>query len=199
MKKIVISWLVCVLGLVALFAWVGKDIFPSTPASSENVAPSLVKGEFSLQDGNGKTVTDKDFRGKYTLVFFGFTHCPDICPTTLLLVQNTLGKLGETGKKVQPIFITTDPERDTPKVASDYASHFGNTIGLSGSEAQIKAAADSFKAYYSKVPMSDPSMGYMINHSGFLYLMGPDGKFVTHFAHDIAPTELESALRKYIK
>lgn len=198
MKKIVISWLVCVLGLVALLAWVGKDIFP--PLSSRGMdAPSLVKAEFTLQNSAGKTVTEKDFRGKYMLVFFGFTHCPDICPTTLLLIQNTLGKLGDAGKKVQPIFITVDPERDTPKRAEEYASHFGTTLGLSGTPEQIKRTADNFKVYYSKVEMSDPSMGYMMNHSGFVYLIGPDGKLITHYAYDVPPNELEASLRKYVR
>jgi cytochrome oxidase Cu insertion factor (SCO1/SenC/PrrC family) len=197
MKKIVITWFVCVLGLVALFAWLGNDILP-TNRTQTAVPSALINAAFTLESADGKTVTEKDFRGRYMMVFFGFTHCPDICPTTLLLVQNALGKLGAVGEKVQPILITVDPERDTPTSLGEYVSHFGNTIGLSGTPEQIKTAADNFKVYYSKVEMSDPSMGYMMNHSGFLYLIGPDGKYVSHFAYDVSGSELEASLRKYI-
>ncbi len=199
MKKIVLSWLVCVLALVALLAWVGRDILPAGDGQPSDTIP-IVKGAFSLQSPTGATVTEQDFKGRYMLVFFGFTHCPDICPTTLLLLQNVVAKLGEDGKKLQPIFITVDPERDTPALVGDYVSHFGNgVVGLSGTPAQVKAAADNFKVYFSKVEMSDPSMGYMINHSGFIYLLGPDGQYLSHFAHDVSESDLEAGLRKFVR
>lgn len=198
MKKIVISWFVCVLGLVALAALVGRDLIPDSDSSTASAQP-LVKAEFALTDAHGKAVTQKDYRGRYMLVFFGFTHCPDICPTTLLLVQNVRGKL-DNGKKIVPILISVDPERDTPKVMGAYVSRFGSDVeGLSGTPEQVKTAADNFKAYYSKVEMSDPSMGYMMNHSAFLYLIGPDGKFLAHFPNTIAENDLKASLKQYVR
>lgn len=204
MKKIVVAWIVCILGLVGIFGWLGA------PKPAENHAESgLITGEFSLVGAEGETFADRDFHGSYTLIFFGFTHCPGICPTTLLLMQNTLDHLGDAGKKIQPIFISIDPERDTPEITAQYASRFGRTIGLSGSPEQIKAAADSFKVYYTKVPMEEHAghgehaghdMGdYMMDHSGYLFLMGPDGRYLTHFPSSITEQALEEGLKKFIR
>ncbi len=193
-----ISWIVCVLGLVLLFAWVGNSVFPSDSASA-NGNP-LIRAEFELVGGDGKTVRAADLRGQYLLVYFGFTHCPDICPTTLLLVNNVLDNLGETGARVTPIFISVDPERDTPKVASDYAGHFGKRfLGLSGSPEQVRAAADSFKVYYSKVEDKDSALGYVVDHSSFLYLMGSDGNYLAHFPHQVSETELLQGVTRYVR
>jgi protein SCO1/2 len=145
-------------------------------------------------------VTDETFRGQYMLVFFGFTHCPDVCPTTLLLMQNALKRLGTKADKITPIFITVDPERDTPQHVGEYVRRFGERIvGLSGSAADIKRVADAYKVFYSKVPMSDPSMGYMVDHSGFLFLMGPDGKYLAHYSSEISEQALADALQSSVK
>ncbi|MES2984538.1 MAG: SCO family protein [Pseudomonadota bacterium] len=200
MKKIVIAWLVCVLGLVGLFGWVGGSVFSNPRGADGSAAAPLITAEFTLQGGKGKTVTAQDFRGRYMLVYFGFTHCPDICPTTLLLMNNVVNQLGKNADRVQPIFITVDPERDTPASTTEYASHFGpRVLGLSGTPAQIKAAADSFKVYYSKVEDKTSAMGYVMDHSGFIYLMGPDGKYVTHFTHGVSEQELAEGLASYVK
>lgn len=196
MKRIVIVWIVCVLAAVALLSWVGRDLFPEQAGEGN----ALIHGAFSLTGGNGETVTEKDFRGKYMLVYFGYTHCPDICPTTLLLIQNVLSHMQPRGRDIQPIFISLDPERDTPKVTAEYASHFGqNMVGLSGTPEQIKAVAENFKVYYSKVEAKDSALGYMVDHSGFIYLMGPDASYLTHFAHNASERELEEGLRKYVR
>lgn len=201
MKKIVISWLICVLGLLALLVWLGYgSALVKNDLGQED--PSLITGKYSLQSATGP-VSQKNFKGKYTLIYFGFTHCPDICPTTLLLMQNAIRKQEPSvATQIQPIFITVDPERDTPKVVATYVKNFGkNIVGLSGTPEQIKAAADNFKVYYSKVPMDDedPEMGYMMNHSGFLFLMGPDGQYITHFASNVPEAELISGLRKNVR
>ena len=199
MKKIVISWLICVLGLLALLVWLGygSSLVKNDTAQED---PSLINGKYSLQSSTGP-VSQKTFKGKYTLVFFGFTHCPDICPTTLLLMQNAIRKQEPAvAALIQPVFITVDPERDTPKVVGTYVKNFGkNMVGLSGTPAQIKEAADNFKVYYSKVEMDDPEMGYMMNHSGFVFLMGPDGQYITHFASNVPEAELISGLRKNVR
>lgn len=199
MRLPVLSWIFCVLALLGLLAWLGSDIAPVTKGG-ESANKALIGGDFSLIDGQGKTITNKDLRGKYLLVYFGFTHCPDICPTSLLLIQNSLNQLGDKGKKVTPIFITLDPERDTPEAVGQYVAHFGlNIIGLSGSAAQIKQAAEAYKVYYRKVDEQDSAMGYVIDHSGFMYLMDPDGNYVTHFPHTIAEQSLTDGLAAAIK
>lgn len=199
MRLPVLSWIVCVLALLGLFAWLGSDIAPVTKGG-ESHGEALIGGDFALTDGAGKTITNKDFRGKYQLIYFGFTHCPDICPTSLLLIQNALNQLGDKGKKVVPIFITLDPERDTPEAVGQYVAHFGpDFVGLSGTPDQIKRVADAYKIYYRKVEDTDSAMGYVIDHSGFMYLMDPDGKYVTHFPHTIAEQSLTDGLAAAIK
>ena len=196
MKKIVLSWMVCVLGAVALFAWLGHSFIPAGQADTPS---ALIRGDFALTDASGKTITEQDFHGRYMLVYFGYTHCPDICPTSLLLMQNALSHVGALAQKVQPIFITVDPARDTPKVTGEYASHFGKQVlGLSGTDAQIQSAADHYKVYYSKVVDKGSALGYMVDHSGFIYLMGPDAHYLTHFAANASEHELEEGLKKYV-
>ena len=199
MRLPVLSWILCVLALLGLLAWLGSDIAPVTKGG-ETAGEALVGGDFSLTDGTGKTITNNDFKGRYMLVYFGFTHCPDICPTSLLLIENARKQLGEKGNKVVPIFITLDPERDTPETVGQYVAHFGpDFVGLSGTPEQIKHVADAYKIYYRKVEDKDSAMGYVIDHSGFMYLMGPDGKYVTHFPHTIAEQSLTDGLAAAIK
>ena len=197
MKKIVASWIFCVLGLVALLAWVGGDLFSTAPEASQG--SSLINGAFTLENASGKTVTEKDFKGQYMLVYFGYTHCPDMCPASLLLMENALHHADRLPRKVQPIFISIDPERDTPKVAGDYAAHFGDDmLGLSGTPDQIAAAADNYKVYYHKVDDKSSALGYMMDHSGFIYLIGPDASYITHFPYNASEREIEDALQKYV-
>jgi cytochrome oxidase Cu insertion factor (SCO1/SenC/PrrC family) len=198
MKKIVISWVVCVLALVGLFAWLGNSVLPNNRAATpEN---PLLKADFELMTANQKLVRDEDLRGRYLLVYFGFTHCPDICPTTLLLINNVLGQLGDKAKNITPVFISVDPERDTPDIAANYAKNFGkNVLGLSGTPEQVKHAADSFKVFYSKVEDKDSALGYVVDHSGFVYLMGPKGEYMAHFAHNVSEQELKQGLMDHVR
>ncbi len=197
-KNIVITWLVCVLGLVLLFAWMGNRVVPKGKPIESGEA--LISADFTLQGANGKTMRDEDFHGKYMLVYFGFTHCPDVCPTTLLMISNALNDMGEAAKKIQPIFISIDPERDSPATTALYASHFSkNLIGLSGTPDQVKHAADSFKVYYSKVAQPGSALGYVVDHSSFIYLMGPDGKYVDHFAGNVSEQELAEGLNHDVR
>ena len=198
MKRIVLTWLICVLGLVLLFAWMGDHVLPKAKHADHDDV--LVTADFNLQNASGKIVTAKDFRGKYMLVYFGYTHCPDICPTTLLLMSNALADIGAKASKIQPIFITLDPERDNPKATATYTSHFSkDLLGLSGTAEQIKRAADGFKVYFSKVDQSNSAIGYVVDHSSFIYLMGPDGKYVDHFASNVSEQELADGLSHAIR
>lgn len=150
------------------------------PTNRVTTGEVQIGGPFELVDETGRTVTDETFRGKWMLVFFGFTYCPDVCPTTLLEIAASLEQLGDKGEQLQPLFITVDPERDTPDVVADYTAAFGDRIlGLTGTTAQIEAVARAYRVYVNKVPQGDT---YTVDHSAFVYLMGPDGKFVTHFS-----------------
>jgi protein SCO1/2 len=142
--------------------------------------PSSVGGPFQLIDQNGKTVSDADFRGKPLLVFFGFTHCPDICPTTLFEVSEVLNRLGSDAEKASAIFVTVDPERDTPEKLKLYLSSFHPRISaLSGSEAQIEAIKKAYHVYAKRVPLDGG--GYTMDHTSIVYLMDKQGKFVAPF------------------
>ena len=200
MRIAVISWIISVLGIVALAALVGPNLLGGGQDGQHAQGEALIGGPFTLVDSTSKTVTDELFRGRYMLVYFGFSHCPDICPTTLLLMMNALNQIGDLSRQVVPVFITLDPERDTPEKVATYVNNFSpNLVGLTGSEAQIKAAADAYKVFYKKVPVENSEMGYVVDHSGFVYLMGPDGKYVTHFAHTTAEQAMIDGLRKHIK
>jgi len=142
--------------------------------------PSSVGGPFELVNQDGKTVTDADFRGKPFLVFFGFTHCPDICPTTLFEVSEVLNRLGTDAEKVNAIFVTVDPERDTPEKLKLYLSSFHPRLSaLSGSPAQIEAIKKAYFVYAKRVPLEGG--GYTMDHTSVVYLMDKQGKFIAPF------------------
>ena len=147
----------------------------------------LVGGPFQLVDQDGRAVDQSMLNGKWSLVFFGFTYCPDYCPTTLAALEATQRQLGDKAKDVQIVFVTVDPARDTPQAMKDYLSSDGfpeGVIGLTGTPEQVRAAADAYRAYYSQVGEGE---GYTMNHSLTVYLMGPDGRFRAPLAHDMGP------------
>jgi protein SCO1/2 len=152
--------------------------------NGQTASSALIRSDFELVDHSGLAATDEDFRGRWQLVFFGFTFCPDICPTTLSTVTAVMEKLGADAEHVVPLFITVDPERDTPAVLADYLANFDSRIvGLTGSPEQIDAAAKAYRVYYSKAENGDAPDGHSMDHSAFLYLMGPGSAYVTHFSH----------------
>jgi protein SCO1/2 len=171
-------------------------------ASGPNVETSgkaLIGGPFALIDQTGKAVTDRDFRGKYMLVFFGFTHCPDICPAELQVMAATLDELGAKAKDVVPIFITLDPERDTQEAMAAYVKNFGQRfVGLTGSPEAIAAAAKAYRISYSKFQEDKTKEDYSIDHSALVYLMGKDGEYITHFAYGTPAAKMTETLRRYI-
>jgi len=158
---------------------------------------SMIGGPFTLQDGNGKTVTDRDFRGKYMLVYFGYTFCPDVCPTTLNAVADAVEKLGPKGERVQPLFITVDPKRDTPDAVRQYAAAFGpRVIGLTGTPEQVAAAARTYRVYYKEHRPAAGSSDYTVDHSSILYLMGPDGTFLAPIRAEGSGEEIAAAIAR---
>ncbi len=155
-----------------------------------------VGGPFQLVNQDGQVVDQTLLDGKWSLVFFGFTYCPDYCPTTLTALEATKQQLGDKADDMQIVFITVDPERDTPQALKDYLSSDGfpeGVIGLTGSAEQVKAAADVYRAYYQK---SGEGEGYTMNHSLTVYLMGPDGKFRSALAHDLGPQQAGQMLER---
>ncbi len=157
-------------------------------------------GHFFLTDHLGATVTEQDMMGKYAILFFGYTSCPDVCPTSLSVLTQAFRQMGDMADDIQPYFISIDPERDTVTLLRDYVSYFDpRLIGLTGSEAMIKRVADQFKVQFEKGRRdeSDPGL-YVMDHTASLYLMAPDGSFITKFAHGITPDALVKELSEII-
>jgi cytochrome oxidase Cu insertion factor (SCO1/SenC/PrrC family) len=154
-----------------------------------------VGGPFTLTDQTGKERSDTEFRGKLMIVYFGYTFCPDVCPTDLMAITQALDALGPAAEGIQPVFITIDPERDT-KVLADYVSAFHHSfIGLTGSPGEIRKVANSYKAFYAKVP--DERTGeYSIDHAGVIYLMGRNGEYLGFMPPQTNPDRLTEVLRK---
>jgi protein SCO1/2 len=161
---------------------------------------ALIGGPFTLIGHDGKPVTDQAFRGKYMLVFFGFTHCPDICPAELQVMSAALDELGPKANEIIPIFITLDTERDTPQAVTDYVRNFGQRfVGLTGSPEQVAAAAKAYRVTYSKFQEEGAKPDdYTIDHAALVYLMGKDGEYLTHFAYGSPAAKMAEALRRYL-
>lgn len=161
------------------------------------VTPSSVGGPFRLVDQNGRTVTEADFKGKPFLVFFGFTHCPDICPTALFEMSEMLRRLGTDAEKMSALFISVDPERDTPVALKDYLQSFHPRISaLTGTQAEVDAVTKGYKAYAKRVPLDGG--GYTMDHSAIVYLMDRDGRFVAPFNLKRPADEAAKDLRRYL-
>ncbi len=152
-----------------------------------------IGGPFQLLDGDGHTVTDRDFRGRVMLVYFGYTHCPDACPTALADMANAVDALGTARDQVALLFITIDPERDTPSVVRDYVAAFDAPItGLSGSVDAIRNAAREYRVYYAK---HLTEAGYDMDHSSIIYAMDRSGRFAANFTHETPPAQITVTLR----
>lgn len=167
------------------------------PAVSSGVP---IGGPFTLTDHTGKQVTEKDFMGKYMLVYFGYTFCPDVCPTSLTAMGQAMdileAKFPGVAARIQPIFVSVDPERDTPALLAEYVKHFhGRMIGLTGTPDQVAAAAKTYRVFFSKVVEKGAAADeYLMDHSSITYVIGPDGKFSTHFGHGTTPEAMSDKL-----
>ena len=152
-------------------------------------------GPFALTDGDGRQVSDRDFRGRYMLIYFGFTFCPEACPTTLSAVADALDRLGAKADRIQPIFITLDPKRDTPAVMKQYAAAFDRRlIGLTGTTEQIDQVAEEYRVYHVENRTGPAPGDYSIDHSSVLYVMGPDGRFIVGIRGDASGAEIVETL-----
>lgn len=167
------------------------------------LAGAKIGGPFTLTDQNGATVSDKQFAGKYRLVYFGYTYCPDVCPTTLQQLMGGFAKFeakaADRAAKVQPIFITVDPARDIPAVMKSYVAAFHpRLIGLTGSEAQVAEVAKEFAVYYKRRPAEGAS-GYLMDHSSAPMLFGPDGAPIALIPADEGPDAVVGTLDQWVK
>ena len=199
--KLIASVIVGVLigGLISVVAipTVRDSLFGSFGTTTSGKA--LIGGPFTLTDQNGKRVTEKDFRGRYTLVFFGFTNCPDICPAGLQLIAAALDKVGAKADKVTPLFISVDPARDTPQKLAGYVKNFSDRlVGLTGTPEGIAAVARAYRVYYQKTPNESAPSDYGMDHSSIIYLMGPDGEYVTHFTPMTSLDEMVAKLNEVL-
>jgi protein SCO1/2 len=169
-------------------------------AAGEPVSAEIVT-RYMLVDHNGRTVSDQDFRGRFQLITFGYTYCPDVCPTTLAEMAAVMKELGDGAKKVQPIFITVDPARDTSAVLKNYTQFFDPRIlGMTGSPELVRRAADNYKVRFEKVVESGaPADRYAMDHSAGMFLVGPDGRFLAKFAYAMPVQELTRRIGEYLK
>ena len=184
---------------------VATAVTPSSAGSSERSAAELmdavmwnrepIGGPFALTDQDGRARTDADFRGRLMLVYFGFTYCPDVCPTDLQQMGLALDRLGPAGEMVQPVFITLDPDRDTPEHLKEYMPLFHpRFVGLTGDAAAINAAARAYRVYFEKVARADVA-DYTVDHSAFTYLVGRNGEYLGFFPPGTSADRLADAIR----
>ena len=194
---------VLVAALLGGFAILGAGAFLAlslhdTPrCAAGTLLASAIGGPFHLVDQDGKTVTDADLKGKWSLVYFGYTHCPDACPTALNDISIALDELGPKRAEVRPVFITVDPERDTPEVLKAYVTSFDAPIlALSGTREEIAQAAKSYRVYYAK--HAEAGGDYSMDHSSIIYVMDPEGRFTASFTHESSPEEIAERLKKLL-
>src|ERR1700761_7571951 len=197
------------LAIAALFAFgiftntaCAEDTPPDQAAAAQMMDDLMfgrgtVGGPFTLIDQNGRRRSDRDFRGKLMIVYFGYTFCPDICPADLMAITQALDALGPLADGVQPIFITIDPERDD-KVLADYLKAFHKSfVGLTGTPEEIRKVANAYKAFYAKLPPARDGE-YAIDHTGVIYLMGRDGEYLGFMPPQTGPEKVTEILRKYL-
>ena len=193
--------------LVAAFlgglAILGASLFLSlehryTPrGAAGTLLASAIGGPFRLVDQEGKTVTDADLKGKWSLIYFGYTHCPDACPTALNDISIALDELGPKRAEVRPVFITVDPERDTSQVLKSYVTAFDAPIlALTGTPEEIAQAAKGYRVYYAKHPEADGD--YSMDHSSVIYVMDPEGRFTATFTPESSPEDIAARLKKLL-
>lgn len=182
---------------VALVPGALDRLRPSAQVMS--LGKAAVGGPFTLTDQTGRRVTDQDFRGKYMLVYFGFTFCPDVCPSGLQVMAAALDQLGPKAEQVVPIFITVDPERDTPEQLAQYVASFHpRLLGLTGSPEEIQSVAKAYRVYYRKVKDEKSTAEYTVDHTSIIYLMSPEGEFITHFTHATPASTMADKIAKVL-
>lgn len=193
-KRIII--IVCAAGIVIVTGIAAFVLLKDRGGGGFGAVP--IGGPFNLTDHSGKAVTEKSWPGQHLLVVFGYTFCPDVCPTELQAVAVALDALGDKAPGIQPIFITIDPDRDTPAILADYVAAFHpRLVGLSGSDEAVRAAARAYRVYFAK-GKADADGEYFMDHSSFTYLIGLDGGYRTHFGPNTAPEEMAKKIAAFL-
>jgi cytochrome oxidase Cu insertion factor (SCO1/SenC/PrrC family) len=192
----------CVLFVVASLLGCSAAAAAEQPSAAQMMDDLMygrgsVGGPFTLTDQTGKQRSDTEFRGKLMIVYFGYAYCPDVCPADLMAITQALDALGPAAEGVQPIFITIDPERDTKGLADYVAAFHRSFVGLTGSPDEIRKVANSYKAFYAKVP-GERGGDYSIDHAGVIYLMGRNGEYLGFMPPQTDPGRLTEVLRKYL-
>jgi protein SCO1/2 len=183
-----------VLGIGAFLVLALRD---NPQGAARTALASAIGGPFQLVDQNGKTITDAALKGKWSLIYFGYTHCPDACPTALNDIAIALADLGAKRDAVRPVFITVDPERDTPEALKSYVTAFDAPIlALTGTPEQVAKAAKGYRVYYAKHP--EAGGDYSMDHSSVIYVMDPEGRFTASFTHENSPEQIADRLKKLL-
>lgn len=203
-KLRLVAWLAVVISVAGIAAGAILLMRPPPPATVAEsgvvriAGGAAIGGPFHLVDHTGRAVSEADFAGRFMLIYFGFANCPDICPTELQSMGNAMDLLGGEAAKVVPIFITVDPERDTPQVLKDYVSSFHpRMVGLTGTPEQIAQVAKAYRVYYQKAAGATPG-DYQMDHTLIIYLMDGEGRYLTHFGPDAKPEQIADEIRKYL-
>ncbi len=192
---IIVALVAVLAGFAVLWQSAGFKDKGNTPAPDN--AASLIGGDFTLTSHTGKRVSARDFRGKYMLVYFGYTFCPQICPTELQAMTEAIDLLGKDGDEVVPILISVDPERDTVEKLADYVPLFHkNLVGLTGTPEEIAKAAKAYRVYYAK---AGDGAKYEMDHSAIIYLMDRKGQYAAHFAYGVKPEAIAEKIRAVMK
>ena len=169
------------------------------PGGSKQTGRALIGGAFSLTDQRGRSVTEADFRGHHTLVYFGYTFCPDVCPMELQAMTEALEQLGPKADGIIPVFITVDPERDTVPVLADYAENFHPRLSaLTGTPEEVRVATRAYRVYSKKADGPEDDDDYLMDHTSLIYFMGPDGGYITHFTFGTSPDDMAARLTKLL-
>ncbi|MCH7550831.1 MAG: SCO family protein [Proteobacteria bacterium] len=191
---------IAVLSVVGFLAMIGYWISQSPMDKPPAPPAAAIGGPFTLVDHQGRPVTEDYFKGRLMLVYFGYTFCPDVCPTALTDMGDALGILGAAADKVTPVFITVDPDRDTPEHMKEYLKFFHpRMIGLTGTPEQTAAALKAYKVFSAKAPVEGGDAGdYLMDHTSIIYLMGPDGAYKTHFSHGAGAEDMAKGIRKFL-
>jgi len=188
------------LAVLSLFLLCAQPVWAEQESVDDTAEVPTIVSRYLLMDTKGRAVSNEDFPGRFQLIAFGYTYCPDICPTTLAEMALVMDKLGDKAARLQPIFVTVDPERDTPEVLRRYTKFFHPAIiGLTGSPELVRRAADHFKVRYEKYrePGAAPDK-YSVDHSAGMYLLGPDGRFLLKFAYAKPPQEIADRIAALI-
>ncbi len=183
---------VAVIASIGLLFWLAGN-------RKDGADQPVIGGAFELVDQNGRPFTEKDLKGKYSLIYFGYTYCPDVCPTELQTMTQALEMLGPLAGKIRPVMISVDPERDTPEVLKEYLTNFyPGFVGLTGTPDQVRKAGRAYRVFYRRTDEKSAS-DYLMDHSSIVYLMDPEGRYLKHFAYGTSPEKMAEGIRKAIE